>query len=29
VVFNIGVRGNLMRVVKGEPVGTLVGETVS
>jgi uridylate kinase len=29
VVFNIGVRGNLMRVVQGDPVGTLVGETVS
>ena len=29
VVFNIGVRGNLMKVVRGEPVGTLVGETVS
>ncbi|MBI1798081.1 MAG: UMP kinase [Candidatus Eisenbacteria bacterium] len=29
VVFNIGVRGNLMRVVNGEPVGTMVGEPVS
>ena len=29
VVFNIGVRGNLMRVVQGEAVGTLVGESVS
>jgi uridylate kinase len=29
VVFNIGVRGNLMRVVKGESVGTTVGETVA
>ena len=28
VVFNIGVRGNLMKVVQGEAVGTLVGETV-
>jgi uridylate kinase len=26
VVFDIGTRGNLMRVVEGEPVGTLVGE---
>ncbi len=26
VVFNIGVPGNLMRVVQGEPVGTVVGE---
>ena len=26
VVFNVGVRGNLMRVVQGEPVGTRVGE---
>jgi uridylate kinase len=29
VVFNIGVRGNLMKVVQGEPVGTMVGEAVS
>jgi uridylate kinase len=29
VVFNVGVRGNLMRVVNGEPVGTTVGESVS
>ena len=28
VVFNIGVRGNLMRVVNGESVGTLVGESL-
>src|SRR5690348_9892264 len=28
VVFDIGEPGNLMRVVEGEPVGTLVGETV-
>jgi hypothetical protein len=28
-VFNIGVRGNLMKVIQGEAVGTLVGETVS
>ena len=27
VVFNVGERGNLLRVVKGEEVGTLVGET--
>jgi uridylate kinase len=26
VVFNVGERGNLLRVVKGEEVGTLVGE---
>jgi uridylate kinase len=26
VVFNVGQRGNLLRVVEGEPVGTLVGE---
>ena len=26
VVFNVGQRGNLLRVVKGEDVGTLVGE---
>ena len=26
VVFNVGVRGNLMRVVQGETVGTRVGE---
>ena len=26
VVFNVGVRGNLLRVVQGEPVGTIVGE---
>jgi uridylate kinase len=26
VVFNVGTRGNLLRVVEGEPVGTLVGE---
>jgi len=24
IVFNVGVRGNLLRVVKGEPVGTIV-----
>jgi uridylate kinase len=29
VVFDIGTRGNLMRVVEGEPVGTLVGETAN
>ena len=29
VVFNIGVRGNLMRIVQGESVGTLVGESAS
>jgi len=28
VVFDIGEPGNLMRVVEGDPVGTLVGETV-
>jgi uridylate kinase len=28
VVFNVGVPGNLRRVVTGEPVGTQVGETV-
>jgi uridylate kinase len=28
VVFDIGQPGNLMRVVEGDPVGTLVGETV-
>jgi uridylate kinase len=27
VVFNVGARGNLLRVVKGEEVGTLVGES--
>jgi uridylate kinase len=27
VVFNAGRRGNLLRVVQGEPVGTTVGET--
>jgi uridylate kinase len=27
VIFNVGKRGNLMRVVEGEPVGTLVGES--
>jgi uridylate kinase len=27
VIFNVGTRGNLMRVVEGEPVGTLVGES--
>src|SRR5262249_47776994 len=26
IVFNVGVRGNLVRIVNGEPVGTLVGE---
>ena len=26
VIFNVGVRGNLMRVVQGEAVGTCVGE---
>jgi len=26
IVFNVGVRGNLLRVVKGEPVGTIVKE---
>ena len=26
VVFNVGTAGNLMRVVKGEPVGTTVGD---
>jgi uridylate kinase len=26
VIFNVGVRGNLMRVVRGEAVGTRVGE---
>ena len=26
VVFNVGERGNLPRVVQGEDVGTLVGE---
>jgi uridylate kinase len=26
VVFNVGVRGNLLRIVKGESVGTVVGE---
>ena len=29
VVFNVGERGNLVRVVQGETVGTLVGEHVS
>src|SRR5207302_8310870 len=29
VVFNVGTRGNLMRVVRGEDVGTLVGENAS
>jgi uridylate kinase len=28
VVFDIGPRGNLLRVVRGEPVGTTVGELV-
>jgi uridylate kinase len=28
VVFNVGERGNLLKVVKGEEVGTLVGDTV-
>ena len=27
VIFNVGTQGNLMRVVEGEPVGTLVGES--
>ena len=27
-VFNVGVRGNLMRIVRGESVGTEVGESV-
>ena len=27
VIFNVGKQGNLMRVVEGEPVGTLVGES--
>jgi uridylate kinase len=27
VIFNVGTKGNLMRVVEGEPVGTLVGES--
>jgi len=27
VVFNVGIRGNLMRVVQGEKVGTRVGES--
>jgi len=27
VVFNVGARGNLLRVVRGEEVGTLVGES--
>jgi len=26
IVFNVGVRGNLVRIVNGEPVGTVVGE---
>jgi uridylate kinase len=26
IVFNVGVRGNLVRIVNGEPVGTAVGE---
>jgi uridylate kinase len=26
IIFNVGVRGNLMRVVQGEAVGTRVGE---
>ena len=26
IVFNIGVRGNLVKIVNGEPVGTVVGE---
>ena len=26
IVFNVGVRGNLVRIVKGESVGTVVGE---
>jgi uridylate kinase len=25
VVFNVGTKGNLLRVVTGEPVGTAVG----
>jgi uridylate kinase len=29
IVFNVGVRGNLLRVVQGEPVGTRVGESES
>jgi len=29
VVFNVGVRGNLLRVVQGEPVGTVVGSESS
>jgi uridylate kinase len=29
VVFDIGTRGNLARVIAGEPVGTLVGERVN
>ena len=29
VVFNVGVRGNLMRVVQGETVGTAGGRDVS
>ncbi len=29
VVFNVGVRGNLMRIVQGESVGTLVGESAA
>jgi uridylate kinase len=28
LVFDVGVRGNLQRVIDGEPVGTLVGEPV-
>ena len=27
IVFNVGTRGNLLRVVQGEPVGTEVGAT--
>ena len=26
IVFNVGVRGNLVKIVHGEPVGTVVGE---
>jgi uridylate kinase len=26
IVFNVGVRGNLVKIVNGEPVGTVVGE---
>ena len=27
IVFNVGVRGHLLRVVQGEPVGTTVKES--